>query len=253
LILTQRPKPSEDDNHYVLIDTPRKNFTITGVYCKQVCTIDDKGKTELDEPNYFWKCSPLKAIAKVRDTTDAGYSILWEYISESGITKYWLIPRSLLVGRSAQQDLITPLLDGGLIIDPKSYGDVVDYMSQQSPDVWLTSTYSTGWHTRKDGTRVFVLPNKIMGQTDEDPEQIVFAPTLYGHDSTSDYTTNGTLEEWQIAVADLCVGNPLLLFALSVAFSGPILEPLAEESGVVHLQKKTSEGKTTVLATASSV
>lgn len=63
----------------------------------------------------------------------------------------------------------------------------------------------------------------------------------------------GDLQAWKDAVAAPCSGNPLMIFALSHAFTGPLLEPLKMQGGGFHLRGKTSRGKSTIIAVAASV
>lgn len=66
------------------------------------------------------------------------------------------------------------------------------------------------------------------------------------------YRQAGTLEAWQREVAALCVGNSRLTFALSAAFTGPLLHPCEAEGGGFHFRGGSSIGKTTALLLAGS-
>ncbi len=74
------------------------------------------------------------------------------------------------------------------------------------------------------------------------------AAFLDGNDHVS-----GTLGHWRSKVAALCSGNPLMITAVSQAFSGPLLEPLGMEGGGLHLRGASSSGKSTLLRLANSV
>lgn len=63
----------------------------------------------------------------------------------------------------------------------------------------------------------------------------------------------GTLEGWRDTVAAPCAGNPLMVFALSLAFSGPLLAVLKHEGGGFHMRGKSSSGKSTLQRLAASV
>ncbi len=65
--------------------------------------------------------------------------------------------------------------------------------------------------------------------------------------------THGSSEVWQETIASACVGNPLLLLAVSQAFVGPLLEPLGLDGGGFHFRGASSRGKTTLLNVAASV
>lgn len=66
------------------------------------------------------------------------------------------------------------------------------------------------------------------------------------------YRRAGTFEGWQNQVARLADGNSRLIFALSAAFAGPLVLPLAGEGGGFHLRGASSCGKTTALHLAGS-
>lgn len=75
----------------------------------------------------------------------------------------------------------------------------------------------------------------------------------YGGERRHVPTANGTLEGWQKGVAALAVGNPFLVFSISVAFAGPLLSIVRPDgSGGYSLQGSSSKGKSSSLEAASS-
>lgn len=64
---------------------------------------------------------------------------------------------------------------------------------------------------------------------------------------------SSSLEDWQARVAARCVGNPLAMLAVSLAFSGPLLGLLDRQSGGFHIRGQSSRGKSTLLGLAASV
>jgi uncharacterized protein (DUF927 family) len=99
-----------------------------------------------------------------------------------------------------------------------------------------------GWHDA-----VYVVPSGTIG---EDGEQVVFQNV---HALEPAFSTSGTVEEWRGSVAALAHGNSRMMFALSVAFAGPLLDPAGADSGGFHLRGVSSAGKTTALKLAASV
>lgn len=63
----------------------------------------------------------------------------------------------------------------------------------------------------------------------------------------------GSVDQWRENVAAPAQGNSRLVFALSVAFAGALLEPAGEDSGGFHLRGPSSTGKSTALKLAASV
>jgi putative DNA primase/helicase len=67
------------------------------------------------------------------------------------------------------------------------------------------------------------------------------------------YASHGTLEGWIGGVAKLAGEHHLPMFAMSVAFAGPLLFLANEEGGGVNLFEDSSTGKTTMGQAAASV
>jgi putative DNA primase/helicase len=65
--------------------------------------------------------------------------------------------------------------------------------------------------------------------------------------------SSGSLEDWTSEVAALCSGNTLMVLAVSLAFSGPLLQLLAMDGGGLHLLGELSQGKSSILAVGASV
>lgn len=63
----------------------------------------------------------------------------------------------------------------------------------------------------------------------------------------------GCLEDWRSHVAVPSRNNPLMMVAISLAFSGSLLEPLGMEGGGVHLRGASSRGKSTIMGIGASV
>lgn len=105
----------------------------------------------------------------------------------------------------------------------------------------------TGWH----GTS-FVLPDETLGGggAGGDGERVLLqTETAVPHA----FTRQGTLADWQAAVAEPARGNSRLILALATALAAPLLHLVGAESGGVHLYGKSSTGKTTCLDAAASV
>lgn len=65
--------------------------------------------------------------------------------------------------------------------------------------------------------------------------------------------SKGTLDTWKTEVAARCVGNPLMMLAVSHAFTGPLLSVLGLTGGGFHLRGVSSRGKSTIQYVATSV
>ncbi|KQP81758.1 hypothetical protein ASF60_22275 [Methylobacterium sp. Leaf113] len=103
-----------------------------------------------------------------------------------------------------------------------------------------------GWHV--NGT-VYAAPSFTAAAGDRVDEPILFR----SDPGSSMFREAGDLDTWRNQVAGLAVGQTRLLFALSIAFAGPLLEPMGQESGCFNLVGASSTGKTSALRLAGSV
>lgn len=69
----------------------------------------------------------------------------------------------------------------------------------------------------------------------------------------SPFASQGSLADWQAGVAAHCESNPLLLFGLLVALSGPLLGLVNADSTIFHYVSTTTTGKSTALKAAASI
>jgi hypothetical protein len=103
-----------------------------------------------------------------------------------------------------------------------------------------------GWNSG-----AFVFPDEVVGKPTDPLE-----PAFGGLDQAmrSKYRVRGTLEQWQQKIAVPCDGNSRLMFAVSLAFTGPILRFVAgPKAGGFQIWGKGESGKTTAAMVAGSV
>ncbi|MDM8545169.1 DUF927 domain-containing protein [Candidatus Venteria ishoeyi] len=117
---------------------------------------------------------------------------------------------------------------------------IAEYVNSVRPPETLTTTESTGWH---DHTFVFT-GGEVIGNDNK----VIFT----GAD-TDIYAAQGTLTQWQQAVAELCTGNSRLLFSTSLAFAGVLMPLTGDEGAGTNIYGDTSTGKTTTQRAAASV
>lgn len=72
-------------------------------------------------------------------------------------------------------------------------------------------------------------------------------------DGAPDYSTSGTLQEWQDEIGQYCVGNSRPAFACCLPLAAPLLRQTGGEGGGVNLVGQSSDGKTTAMYVAASV
>lgn len=193
------------------------------------------------EPVDTWVCSPIHAAAMTEDDRGSEHGLLLRFIAPRGAWREWAAPMRLLKGSA--EELRGELLDQGVRIDPRARNLLAQWIMAQYPRKRITAATRTGWHGK-----AFVLPGRTIGDN-----HIKFQSESAVHD---DFVAAGTMANWQANVAARCVGNPILMLAVSTAFAGPMLKiaKLQEVGGAgIHLVGRTSRGKTSALQAAASV
>ena len=119
---------------------------------------------------------------------------------------------------------------------------IAAYLSSVGHDRRFRCVERVGWFRN-----AFVLPDGAMGNNDG--EEILFQSATV---TTDLYGAAGTLDGWK-EIPALCAGNARLVFALCLAFAGPLLRLTGTEGGGFSLEGESSCGKTTALQVAASV
>ena len=185
-----------------------------------------------------WICSPLYLRAITRDNNNFNFGRIIEFKTSTKTSRQWCMPMSILAGNG--DELRRELLSMGCEIDPKNRNQLPLYLQSIPPKTVLKSALNVGWHDN-----AFVLPDRTIGSAE------VFYQS--SHLEQREYTQNAKLEDWQQHIARLCIGNPLLVLSLSIAFSGPLLRKLHSDGGGFHIYGDSSKGKSTGLRVACSV
>lgn len=190
----------------------------------------------------LWVCSALHVRAMTRDAKSGEWGRLLEWHDKDGVRHQWAMPLELLQGDGA--DVRRELARLGLEITPGKKGrDLLAAFLQ----VWEVEARARcvdrlGWHGP-----VYVTPAESIGQAGE---LVVFQNA---HAIEPAFSVAGTADDWRDSVARLAAGNSRLVFALSVAFAGPLADVVGEDSGGFHFRGSSSSGKTTALKAAASV
>jgi putative DNA primase/helicase len=188
-------------------------------------------------------CSRLEVVGQTRNVDGADWGKLLRFKDGDGRPHEWAMPMSMLA--DAGIELRRRLLEEGLHIEPTdiAHRDLNEYLSNCLPVERARAVNRLGWHGKN-----FVLPNQVFGETQT--ERILFqSATAVSHV----FNVRGSLAEWRKEVAEPCVGNSRLVFAISVAFAAPLIALTDAESGGFHLVGHSSLGKTTALRVGGSV
>ena len=189
-----------------------------------------------------WICGGLAVVAATRDAKSNAWGRLLEWRDADGVRHQWAMPLELLQGDGV--DVRRELAQAGLAIAP---GRAARELLASYVQVWPVKDRARcvdrlGWQGA-----VYVTPAESIG---ERGERVVFQNS---HAIEPAYSVAGTADDWRDTVARLAQGNSRLVFALSVAFAGPLANVAGEDSGGFHIRGGTSIGKSTALKVAASV
>ena len=194
------------------------------------------------DPQLIPVCSRLDVVALSRDAHNQNWGLLLEFKDSDNVLHRWSMPKEMLAGGNTYR---AQLLNLGLDISPSSNkGDpLAEYLQAAKPAARALSVSQPGWYRG-----VFVMPNRIIGKTNEIVALQTSDPT-----GANIFKQQGTLAEWQQQVAVLCQGNSRLVLSVCAALTGPVLHHCQQESGGFHLVGGSSIGKTSSLEVAASV
>jgi hypothetical protein len=195
-------------------------------------------KTEAAEP--VWICQRFDVIGKCKDAANIHPGLVLQWRDDDGLGHTWIVPKALLHGEPkiiAQQ-----LAEQDFTCNYNQHGTLRRCLATLRPDRRLTAVERGGWHGMS-----YLLPSgETFGEGD-----VMLRPELQRSDLSC--ATAGSLQDWQDKVARYAVGNSRLALFLSAAFSGCLLEIIADPSGGFHLHGASQKGKSTAAFVAGSV
>lgn len=216
---------------------PEKNHS-PGFKIKEdgVYEVIKKGEDVLE----VWVSDVCTVLAWTRSNanTNAGFVLRYTPIWGGQVDKAY--PRAMLHN---SRELAEQLDHDGLRIQPGKHLSVARYISNFKTERLAYCVSNTGWCNE-----CFVLPEKTLTPETSDT-LVVFQASA----SLVNVKQSGTLDSWREDLSALCRGNPVLMFSVSCAFAGPLLEPLNMDGGGIHLVGPSSKGKSTALRLAASV
>jgi len=191
-------------------------------------------------------CSRLEIKARTRDEKGHSWGLMVELDDPDGAKKRWNIPARAMAGDFGKE-VLGPLVDMGLRLAGSRSGrnarnDLQGYLQGYDSSERALLVTRLGWHGD-----AYLLPDRQIGTS---PEHLHF---YEAGAQLPPIEQAGTLEQWQRQIAALCVGNHRMAFAVCVAFAGPLLHLLGQESGGFHFYGVSSTGKSTTGRVACSV
>jgi len=188
-----------------------------------------------------WICGWLRVEALVRDANSRQWGRLLAVRDADGVQHRWSMSAEALVGDGL--DVLRELVGRGLTIalGRREQNLLLAYIQLWPTKVRARVVDKLGWHGN-----VYATPSGGIGGADE---EIVYQ----GSSSQTGFSESGTVEQWRESVSRLAQGNTRVVFAISIAFAGPLGHLAGEDSGGFHFRGTSSGGKTTSLKASASV
>ncbi|MEM8760503.1 MAG: DUF927 domain-containing protein [Pseudomonadota bacterium] len=195
-----------------------------------------------------WKrlCSPIEVLALPCGADGRGWGRLVEIIDPDGRTHRWAIPAEMLAGDGIE--VRREAFHLGLDLEPstRARNEFLSLLQLWRPSARALTVDCLGWAS--PACHAFTLGNGDVIGADNVVYQSESAPS-----AAREIKPAGSLAEWRDTVGAACVGNPVLIACVSLAFAGPLLEPLQVEGGGLHLRGASSRGKSSAQRVAVSV
>lgn len=197
---------------------------------------------EADAPVFV--CTPLRVDASFADSYGRGWGRLVSV--KSADDRWHEIPITNAALQSKPAVVVAQLVDHGLDLAPakKSKDLLLNLLKTWKPDEHLQTVNRMGW---SDDTHTsFVLGAGLVGSAK-------VLPLTPATGMGAGLVEAGDIGLWKANIGAKCSGNPLMVMAVSLAFSGPLLSQLGVHGGGLHFRGASSSGKTTLLNIAASV
>lgn len=185
-------------------------------------------------------CSPLQVSALVRDDNGQGWSRLIQVLTPDRRVIDCVVPHTEVEARP--NDAIARLADCGLQIQGDRYL-FLQFLKSWRPTHYALRLPQVGW--TPDRTAFALADGRVIAPVPRG-ETVIYT-------GTADRTTSGCFEDWQSGMAALALGNPYLLFGISLALSGPFLGLTHRTGAIFHLYGENSVGKTKALLAGNTV
>ncbi len=189
-------------------------------------------------------CSPLVVKGRCRTAGGHGWGRVLEVQDPDGGWHQLVLANKQLQSPNAA---LAPLFDRGfeLATIATAAESVMLLLNSWQPHPVYLRFDRLGWTDKNHDA--FVLGNgRVIG------DALVTTDSV-SEDLMAGFHTKGTLAAWKKQVAAPCVGNPLMMLAVSHAFTGPLLSVLGQTGGGFHLRGLSSRGKSTIQYVATSV
>lgn len=188
-------------------------------------------------------CTPIIVEGKISTKQNENWGLVLTWWDLDGKKHTWAMPMNYMI--DSDKILVKTLLSGGVVFDHnrKVQPLIKTYLSYYPSYRRILSVNTLGWHGEN-----YVLPEATIGP---DAGKLIFQAD--DGNVLPGYEQSGSLQEWRENVSSLALGNSMVMFSISSAFAGPLLNSLNIEGGGFHFVGDSSLGKSTSCMAAISV
>lgn len=206
-----------------------------------------------DDGEEVFFCTRLEPVGIARTGDGNHFALLLKLTDLDNRTKFWTLPLEMIQRAGGEEARAQFGRMGGAFgpgirartAFPDYLQSILRYGRRNLSRVTLADR--CGWH-EKGEDRVFVLPGETIGTLGK--EEVIL--TGYG-EGAPDYSTAGTVADWQKQIGRLCAGNSRLTLAAALPLAAPLLLPVGGEGGGFNFVGSSSIGKTTLHYVAASI
>jgi putative DNA primase/helicase len=198
-----------------------------------------------EQPPIF-VCSPIIVRALAHDGVETSWGFCVDVRNRYGRWRTAALPATLLAGETGE--LRASLIDLGAVLAPGAGPTALlkQLLTFWRPEANALTHERLGWTDAL--CSAFVLGDgSVIG-----PGTHVFSAAV-SHSMASEMKTRGSLDGWRTAVGQRAEKNGILVLGISLALTGPLLEPAGADGFGLHLRGDSSSGKTTALRCATSM
>lgn len=182
-------------------------------------------------------CSKIEVLARSRDANGNSWGVLIEWQDYDGKAHRWAMPASYDSSEYQKQ-----LLSEGLSLNKSAVKALDAFFINHPTNKRVLCVNKVGWYGDS-----YLLPELTFGN---DKDSIVYQPEHY---TENVYTQKGTLEEWRSELCKPLAEQTRIAFALSVGFSGQLLELLGHKGAIFHIIGGSTMGKSIGMKVACSI
>ncbi|TNC12675.1 DUF927 domain-containing protein [Methylobacterium terricola] len=204
---------------------------------------EEKGPSKARSIEEVWCSDPFEVIGLARDPHGIGWSKWLRWNDRDGRRHVYMVADAALHGDVGA--VAAELANRGLTVSRNARAHLCNYLNQVRVNARVTTVNRTGWHVVGE-RQVFVLPDQVVGQPDNETVLLVGA-------AAAPYSSRGTLDDWREGIGRLSVGHSRIVLAIATALAGPLVHLVGGEGGGLNFYGQSSKGKTTTLRAAASV